>query len=117
MQERKLQVINFSKWCCPNATRKQVVLHSPTDACRGSFGHIITPMLSCDTGGRRSSSLLARLLARLPRQCTCQAINRMSSFYNRGIDEQCLWDGWRKIIRPSPQSFDQRPPAERIVPH
>jgi hypothetical protein len=31
-QWRKLQVINFSKKCCPNATsrRKQLVGHSPT---------------------------------------------------------------------------------------
>src|SRR6516225_4452917 len=39
-QGRKLQIIDFSKKCCLNATRyrKQVVVRSPTYACRESFG-------------------------------------------------------------------------------
>ena len=37
---RKLQVINFSKECCPNATRRRqaIVVAFSDVACRGSFG-------------------------------------------------------------------------------
>jgi hypothetical protein len=51
-QGRKLQVIDFFKQCCLNATRgrERIVVHSPTEACRGSFGGAITPALSYDSG-------------------------------------------------------------------
>jgi hypothetical protein len=41
-QWRKLLVINFSKECCPNATRRRqaIVVAFSDVACRGSFGRM-----------------------------------------------------------------------------
>jgi len=38
---------------CNGAAGKQLVVHSPTQACRGSFGPAITPTLSYDANGRK----------------------------------------------------------------
>ena len=72
-QGRKLQVIDFFKQCCLNATRgrERVVVHPRSEACRGSFGRTITPTLSYDATRLRCFFTSGHL----PRPCPSQAIN------------------------------------------